>query len=98
MTLRFGRWQAQEAGICVIIIVQKSNTRASSPLHVGLHGVLHRFTKEKRVQYVIEHKNLRAASKPVSLQFVYFNIFLYFNQFEIIIHLHITWFVIEKNQ
>lgn len=63
MTLGFGRWQAQEANISVIIIVLKTNTRASSSLHVSLNCVLHRFTKQKHIQYIIQHKNLQSANQ-----------------------------------
>lgn len=61
MTLGFGRWQAQEANISVITIVLKTNTRASSSLRVSLNCVLHRFTKQKHVQFIKQHKNLQSA-------------------------------------
>lgn len=55
MTRGFGRRQAQQPGIGAIIIALETNSRASSPLHVYLHCVLHRFTKWKHIQYIIEH-------------------------------------------
>lgn len=45
VTLRFGRWQTKEASVRVIIIVLKTNARASSSRCVGLNCVLYRFTR-----------------------------------------------------
>lgn len=45
VTLGFGRWQANQASVSVIIIVLKTNTRASSSRRVCLNCVLYRFTR-----------------------------------------------------
>lgn len=45
LTCGFGRCQAKQASIGVIIYVLEKNSWASYPLHVGLHCVVQRFTK-----------------------------------------------------